>query len=112
MALEVALAPCTLGYAAVGKMLAGHPETKKAHADNLYWAWIQNYVADDFVESVRLASGKSCREERCWGVADDCAEQMEDEAARQSTVRVEELVKIFIQGMEVSIVPATSSELV
>lgn len=45
-------------------------------------------------------------------MADDCAEKMEEEAVRQSAVRVEELVKIFIQGMEVSIVPATSSELV
>lgn len=65
MALEVALAPCTLGYGAVAKMLAGHAETKKAHADNLYWTWIQNYVADDYVEAVQLASGKSCRQGRC-----------------------------------------------
>lgn len=62
LALQVALAPCTLGYGAVAKMLVDHPNTKKAHADNIYWAWIQNYVADDYVEAVRLASGKSCLE--------------------------------------------------
>ena len=62
LALQVALAPCTLGYGAVAKMLVNHPDTKKAHADNIYWAWIQNYVADDYVEAVRLASGKTCWE--------------------------------------------------
>lgn len=45
-------------------------------------------------------------------MADDCAEQMEEEAGRQSATRVEELVEIFIQGMKVSIVPPASSGLV
>lgn len=45
-------------------------------------------------------------------MTDDYAEQMEEEAGRQSAVRIEELVKIFIQGMKVSTVPFASSELV
>lgn len=56
LALQVALAPCTLGYGAVAKMLFSHPDTKKE--GNTYWPWIENYVAEDYVEAVRLASGE------------------------------------------------------
>ncbi|KEZ45319.1 hypothetical protein SAPIO_CDS2124 [Scedosporium apiospermum] len=86
LALQVALAPCTLGYGAVAKMLYSHPDTKKADQDNIYWAWIENYVADDYVEAVRLAS-----------------EQLEDEIGRQTPERIEELVKIFIHGTQLEI---------
>lgn len=58
LALQVALAPCTLGYEAVAKMLFSHPDTKKGDEGNIYWAWIENYVADDYTEAVRLASGE------------------------------------------------------
>ena len=55
MALQVALAPCCLGYAAVAKMLEAHDATKREH--NPYWKWIANYVAKDFLEAVRVLEG-------------------------------------------------------
>lgn len=52
----MALAPCLLGYGAVAKMLHTHESTRRG-AENVYWPWIQNYVADDYVQAVRLGSG-------------------------------------------------------
>ena len=110
LALQVALAPCTLGYAAVAKMLVDHPDTRKAGGGNSYWPWIENYVAEDYVEAVRLASGK-CRLKRpSGGAADDGVEQLESEVGRQTPDRVEELVKIFIQGTQVSVTTPLSSK--
>ncbi|CAI4219067.1 unnamed protein product [Parascedosporium putredinis] len=86
LALQVALAPCTLGYGAVAQMLYHHPNTKKDAKDNIYWNWIENYVAEDYREAVQLAS-----------------EQLEDEIGRQTPERIEELVQIFIQGTELEI---------
>jgi hydroxymethylpyrimidine/phosphomethylpyrimidine kinase len=55
LALQMALAPCLLGYGAVAKMLHAHADTVRD--GNTYWAWIENYNADDYVEAVRLGSG-------------------------------------------------------
>lgn len=58
LALQVALAPCLLGYGAVAKMLSAHAATKRE--GNTYWPWIENYCADDYVQAVRLGSGWFC----------------------------------------------------
>lgn len=50
LGLHVALAPCLVGYGAVAKMLHGDARTKKE--GNHYWDWIENYVADDYVQAV------------------------------------------------------------
>ena len=55
LALQVAMAPCLLGYFAVAKMLRDHKDTRRE--GNTYWAWIENYFADDYTEAVRLGSG-------------------------------------------------------
>jgi thiaminase len=55
LALQVAQAPCLLGYAAVARMLHEHEGTKRE--GNTYWAWIKNYIAEDYSEAVRLGSG-------------------------------------------------------
>lgn len=55
LALQMALAPCLLGYGAVAKMLHAHADTVRQ--GNVYWAWIENYNADDYTEAVRLGSG-------------------------------------------------------
>jgi hydroxymethylpyrimidine/phosphomethylpyrimidine kinase len=55
LALQMALAPCLLGYGAVAKMLHEHADTVRD--GNTYWPWIENYKADDYVEAVRLGSG-------------------------------------------------------
>lgn len=49
------MAPCLLGYFAVASMLRDHEATVRE--GNTYWAWIQNYVAEDYTEAVRLGSG-------------------------------------------------------
>lgn len=56
LALQVALAPCLLGYGAVAKMLHGDARSKRA--GNRYWNWIENYVADDYTQAVRTGSGE------------------------------------------------------
>lgn len=56
LGLQIALAPCLLGYAAVAKML--HGDSTTVREGNLYWDWIENYVADDYVQAVRTGSGE------------------------------------------------------
>ncbi|KAG6024725.1 hypothetical protein E4U40_003122 [Claviceps sp. LM458 group G5] len=85
LALQMALAPCLLGYGAVAKMLHAHESTRRG-ADNVYWPWIQNYVADDYVQAVRLGS-----------------ELLEKHMQLQSPTRIEELVKIFIHATKMEI---------
>ncbi|KAH7000267.1 Phosphomethylpyrimidine kinase-domain-containing protein [Ilyonectria destructans] len=84
LGLQMALAPCLLGYGAVAQMLHGHADTR--HEDNTYWAWIKNYVADDYVEAVTLGS-----------------DLLEKHILLQSPTRVEELVKIFIHALKMEI---------
>jgi thiaminase len=54
-ALQVALAPCLIGYGDIAKRLYADPNTKRQ--GNIYWKWIENYVADDYSEAVRVGSG-------------------------------------------------------
>ncbi|KAI0022019.1 Phosphomethylpyrimidine kinase-domain-containing protein [Xylariomycetidae sp. FL0641] len=79
LGLQVALAPCLLGYGAIAKQLYGDPRTKTE--GNTYWPWILNYVADDYVQAVKTGS-----------------ELMERNAVLHSPARIEELVKIFIHA--------------
>ena len=78
-ALQMALLSCLIGYGAISKRLFDDPRTKRE--GNRYWKWICNYVADDYVEAMRLGR-----------------ELVEKEARKTSVHRVEELVNIFIQG--------------
>lgn len=57
MGLQVALAPCILGYGEIARRL--HADHKTKRAGNPYWAWIENYVADDYVQAVEKFSGGS-----------------------------------------------------
>ncbi|KAI2639848.1 Phosphomethylpyrimidine kinase-domain-containing protein [Hypomontagnella submonticulosa] len=84
LGLQVALAPCLLGYGAIAKQLHGHPKTKTD--GNTYWRWILNYVADDYVQAVQTGSAL-----------------MERNAILQSPTRIEELVKIFIHATKMEI---------
>ena len=52
----MALAPCLIGYGEIAKRLHADPNTKRE--GNIYWKWIENYVADDYVEAVNVGSGK------------------------------------------------------
>jgi thiaminase len=83
LALQLALAPCLLGYGAVARML--HDDTQTDRTDgNTYWKWILNYVADDYVEAVKIGSAL-----------------IERHAMLQSPSRIEELVRIFIHATKV-----------
>lgn len=75
LALQVAMAPCLLGYGAIGARLhrEGNPQN-----NNPYWDWIENYVAEDYTDAVK--AGK---------------ELLEREVARAGVARVQELVSIF-----------------
>ncbi|OAA36348.1 Phosphomethylpyrimidine kinase type-1 [Beauveria brongniartii RCEF 3172] len=86
LALQMALAPCLLGYGAVAQMLAAHPATVRDQQANTYWPWIETYGAADYVEAVRLGSDLIEKKIR------DC-----------SPARIEELVKIFIHGTRMEI---------
>lgn len=59
IALQMALAPCLIGYGAIARRL--HSDSKTFRQGNQYWKWIENYVADDYQEAVRLGSGKTSR---------------------------------------------------
>lgn len=54
--LQVALAPCLLGYGVIGRQLHDSVDSKRDDT-NPYWTWIKNYVAEDYVTAVRTGSG-------------------------------------------------------
>lgn len=56
LALQLAIAPCLLGYFAVAEMLRDHHKTVREN--NTYWDWIEFYVGAEYTEAVRLGSGK------------------------------------------------------
>ena len=76
LALHIAKAACLLGYGALARKLYDDPNTVRE--GNRYWPWIENYVAEDYVEAVGVGR-----------------ELIEKAAVRQSPARVEELVDIF-----------------
>ncbi|WYZ39832.1 hypothetical protein EsH8_IV_000173 [Colletotrichum jinshuiense] len=84
IALQMALAPCLLGYGAVAKQL--HGDVKTQRNGNTYWNWIENYVADDYVQAVKTGS-----------------ELIERHAVLQSPSSIERLIKIFIHGTKMEI---------
>ncbi|KAA8650584.1 hypothetical protein EYZ11_003539 [Aspergillus tanneri] len=84
LALQVALAPCLIGYGAIAQRLYCEKETLRE--GNRYWKWIENYVADDYTEAVRLGS-----------------ELLETHMSQVSPKRVEELISIFVQATELEI---------
>lgn len=56
LALQMSLAPCLLGYGIAARRLAS--EHVGSHEGNKYWRWIENYIADDYQEAVKIGSGK------------------------------------------------------
>lgn len=55
-ALQMAFAPCLLGYGIIARRLWDDPETVREQG-NRYWKWIQNYVADDYTAAVEAGEG-------------------------------------------------------
>ncbi|KAM3080920.1 trifunctional hydroxymethylpyrimidine kinase/phosphomethylpyrimidine kinase/thiaminase, variant 4 [Clarireedia jacksonii] len=79
LALQMSMAPCLIGYGEIAKRLHADPKTKRE--GNIYWKWIENYVADDYVAAVKVGSAL-----------------LERHALLQSPNRIEELVKIFVHA--------------
>ncbi|SAM08301.1 hypothetical protein [Absidia glauca] len=85
--LQVAMAPCLLGYGDIGMKLYNDPATKRE--GNPYWKWISNYAQDDYQTAVKV--GK---------------ELMEDLAIHSistSPTRFREICDIFEQGTRLEI---------
>ncbi|ORY14388.1 hypothetical protein BCR34DRAFT_231403 [Clohesyomyces aquaticus] len=80
-ALQIAMAPCLIGYGMIARRLHDDERTVKGEQGNKYWRWIENYVADDYSEAVRMGT-----------------DVLNEHAMRQSPSRIEELVKIFIHA--------------
>ncbi|KAF2814799.1 uncharacterized protein BDZ99DRAFT_378729 [Mytilinidion resinicola] len=79
LALQVALLPCLIGYGMIAKRLYNDPNTTRE--GNIYWKWIETYVADDYTEATVNGS-----------------ELVEKHAVRQSASRIDELAQIFIHA--------------
>ncbi|KAL2400994.1 Hydroxymethylpyrimidine/phosphomethylpyrimidine kinase THI21 [Exophiala dermatitidis] len=86
LALQVALAPCLIGYGETAKRLVGDKERKTTEQGNRYWRWVENYVAEDYQEAVRV--GKDL---------------IETHIVKQSPQRIEELVNIFARATEMEV---------
>ncbi|KAJ5787531.1 Phosphomethylpyrimidine kinase type-1 [Penicillium paradoxum] len=84
LALQMALAPCLIGYGAIARRL--HTGEGTLREGNNYWKWIENYVADDYTDAVRLGSAL-----------------LEDHVQHVSPSRMEELIEIFIRATELEI---------
>ncbi|KOS21186.1 putative hydroxymethylpyrimidine/phosphomethylpyrimidine kinase 2 [Escovopsis weberi] len=57
LALQMALAPCLLGYGAAAKALEARQDTVRE--GNMYWKWIENYAGLEYTEATKLGSGSS-----------------------------------------------------
>ncbi|CAG8028682.1 unnamed protein product [Penicillium nalgiovense] len=103
LALQMALAPCLIGYGAIAKRLYTGEDTLRQ--GNTYWKWIENYVADDYTEAVRIGSGKLGYDNRVGHITDSChiIALLEDHMQHVSPSRMEELIKIFVRATELEI---------
>jgi thiaminase II len=86
LALQMALAPCLLGYGETAQRLYREKESVTTQQGNRYWRWVENYVADDYQEAVRVGS-----------------KLIEKNIVKQSPHRIEELIKIFVKATEMEV---------
>lgn len=99
IALQMALAPCLIGYSAIARRLAADKHTLQQ--GNRYWRWVENYTADDYTEAVRLGSGTSSSI-----LSSSClmpAELLEKHLVDVSPHRLDELIDIFMRATELEI---------
>lgn len=80
-ALQVAMAPCSIGYRDIAMRIA---RENKDGRGNIYWKWVESYCDVDY--------GNSYKEAR---------ELLEKYAVRQSAGRIDELVEIFAKATKV-----------
>jgi hypothetical protein len=97
-ALQVALAPCLIGYGDIARRLHDDPTTVRGKS-NKYWTWIENYIAQDYVDAVVIGKGEL--PPRPGLLVANGPDTLERYAVRQSPYRIEQLVEIFIKATEV-----------
>lgn len=86
LALQMALAPCLLGYGEAAARLYVDPQSVDSARGNRYWKWVENYVADDYVQAVAVGR-----------------DLIEREIVKQSPSRVQELIAIFVRATEMEV---------
>jgi thiaminase len=82
-ALQVAMAPCLIGYQAIARRL----EKQGVKDSNMYWEWVESYAGKDYAEAV--IKGR---------------ELLERYAQDVGVKRVEGLVDIFARATKVSFI--------
>lgn len=84
LALQMAMAPCLIGYAQIGRRLQASPTT--VHQGNPYSRWVEAYAGKDFLEAEEL--GK---------------ELLETHLSDVSPKRLYELIDIFVEATKLEI---------
>lgn len=86
LALQMALAPCLLGYLDTAARLYDDPQSKTTHQGNRYWRWVENYVAQDYRDAVRVGR-----------------DLIETHILNQSPARIDQLIAIFLRATEMEV---------
>ncbi len=118
LALQMALAPCLLGYGIAAERLFREEGSVSGEKGNRYWRWVENYAADDYKEAVRVGRGMfidvssllwccpllGCvRREPFAQQQLTFTELIETNIIKQSPSRIEELIAIFVRATEMEV---------
>ncbi|OAG37649.1 hypothetical protein AYO21_08133 [Fonsecaea monophora] len=120
LALQMSLAPCLLGYGVTAARLYRERESVPTDKGNRYWRWVENYVADDYQEAVRvgrasprlashptptITSHRMISDTNPARTFDPRArtELIETHIVKQSPSRIEELIAIFVRSTEMEV---------
>jgi thiaminase len=103
--MQIAIAPCLVGYGVIGARL--HADPKTAREGNRYWKWVTSYAAEGHQAAARASRGRHRKRRRghksCAKPSALLKELLEQHAVKQSPGRIEELVKIFIHATRVGL---------
>jgi len=83
--LQVAFAPCLLGYGAIARRIQSEASTSTPTTQNPYQKWIDTYIGEDYAEAERVGS-----------------ELLERGAVGLSRSGLEEAVEVFLGATKVS----------
>lgn len=72
--LQIAMLPCLLGYFAIADRLYTSRTIRTTEEGNIYYKWIQNYVAEDYREAV--VNGKQLLEKAVEGLGSSTLEEL------------------------------------
>jgi len=84
--LQVAFAPCLLGYGAIARRIHSEASASTPTTQNPYQKWIDTYIGEDYAEAERVGS-----------------ELLERGAVGLSRAGLEEAVEVFVGATKVSL---------